>query len=268
MPLLSVISSAYGPTAVHLDETIASVLALTIPDGWEMEWIVQEDGEHPTLSDRLTAIDIVKYQANDARLGISSTRNLALSRASGSLVQALDHDDILLPNAAETLIPRFMEHPIGWAIGQADDLLPDGTRQEYTSAIPFGLTPAGAMNRWAAEHDGNWPIHCAALMMRTEALRALGGWTGIPYDDEVATFAALSEITDGYHDPALTWLYRHHPLQTHRSAASAARSADGRRIALQRAYAVRATGLRFGGALDDLGGLEKMELGPPVKQRG
>jgi len=38
-------------------------------------------------------------------------------------------------------------------------------------------------------------------MMRTEALRALRGWTGIPYDDEVATFAALSEVSDGYHDP-------------------------------------------------------------------
>jgi glycosyltransferase involved in cell wall biosynthesis len=71
------------------------------------------DGENPALSDQMTAIDIVKYQASNARLGISSTRNLALSRASGSLVQTLDHDDILLPNALEALIPRFTEYPIG-----------------------------------------------------------------------------------------------------------------------------------------------------------
>jgi hypothetical protein len=103
---------------------------------------------------------------------------------SGGLVQTLDHDDILLPNTAETLIPRFSEYPIGWAIGQTDDLLPDGTRQQHTPAVPFGLTPAGAMNRCTAGHDGNWPIHCAALMMRTESLRAPGGRTGIPYDAE------------------------------------------------------------------------------------
>jgi hypothetical protein len=78
------------------------------------------------------------------------------------------------------------------------------------------------VNAWAAEHGGNWPIHCAALMMRTASFRALGGWTGIQYDDELATFAGLSEITDGYYDGALTWLYRHHPQQTHRTPAAQA----------------------------------------------
>jgi hypothetical protein len=49
---------------------------------------------------------------------------------------------------------------------------------------------------WRARADG------AALMMRTQALRALGGWTGIPCDDEVATFAALSQ---GPRRLARTW---------------------------------------------------------------
>jgi len=46
------------------------------------------------------------------------------------------------------VIPKTRRH--GLADDEAvhgGDLLPDGTRQEYTPAIPFRLTPAGAMNR-------------------------------------------------------------------------------------------------------------------------
>jgi hypothetical protein len=47
-----------------------------------------------------------------------------------------------------------------------------------------------------------------------------------------------------------------------------ARSADGRRIALQRASAVRATGLYFSRTPDDRDVPAAAEVGPPVKQRG
>ena len=268
MPLISILSSAYGPSATYLDETIASVQNLDVPTGWELEWVIQEDGAEPSLADRLKALDIVNYQANNAQLGIAITRNLALSRVSGSIVQSLDHDDILLPGALKTLILHFDDRRVQWAIGQADDLLPDGTREVYKSAIPFGLICSGTMNQWAVEHDGNWPIQCAALMMRTTTLRALGGWTGIPYDDDVSMFAALSEITDGYYEEELTWLYRHHPLQLHRTAASISRSAEGRRIALQRAHAAQASGLLFDPAKQADISPSGINLGPPVKQRG
>lgn len=245
MPLISILTAAYSPTAIYLPETMASVAAQELPAGWELEWIVQEDGPESPVADTLSSLDIVHYRANGAKLGIAPTRNLALARVSGSIIQALDQDDILLPGSLATLISRFAEHPIHWAIGQADDLLPDGTRCAYPSQISFGVQAAGSINRWAAEHEGNWPIHCAALMMRASSVRALGGWTGIPYDDEVALFAGLSETTDGYYDQTFTWLYRHHALQTHRTDASRSRSEDTRRVALQRANAIRASGLRF-----------------------
>jgi glycosyltransferase involved in cell wall biosynthesis len=114
MPLISILSTVYGPSATYLDETIASVQGLTLPAGWEIEWIVQEDGAEPSLADRLKPIDIIDYQANNAQLGLALTRNLALSRVSGSLVQALDHDDILLPGALTTLIPRFGDARVQW----------------------------------------------------------------------------------------------------------------------------------------------------------
>lgn len=56
---------------------------------------------------------------------------------------------------------------------------------------------------------------------------------------------AVPELTSGYNEPAVTWLYRHHPDQTHRTAQWRTWSTAGRRIALQRAAAVRAAGLMF-----------------------
>lgn len=243
MPTVSILTAVYAPTAKYLPETIASVREQILPTGWSLEWIVQEDGVDPRLADQINELPYARYQANNTHLGLSQTRNLGLSRAIGDLVQVLDHDDVLLPGALATLVPRFVDYPIHWAIGQADDLTPDGTRVTYESALPYGVLPAGRVNTWATEHGGNWPILCAGLMMRTGYLRALGGWVASPADDDVAMFAALSELANGYNEPTVTWLYRHHPEQTHRTREWRAWSTAGRRIALQRIAAVRRTGL-------------------------
>lgn len=162
-----------------------------------------------------------------------------------------------------SLVRRFDEHPIHWAIGQADDLTPAGERVPYESALPYGILTAGQVNKWAGEQGANWPIHCAGLMMRTAAVRALGGWVASPADDDVAMFAALSEISDGYNEPSVTWLYRHHAEQTHRTEAWQRCSAAGRRIALQRSVAVGAAGLQLDAAQDRHVKEVDVQVGPP-----
>jgi glycosyltransferase involved in cell wall biosynthesis len=247
MPLISIVTAVHASGAEYLADTAGAIAAIRLPRGWDLEWIVQEDGDRPELAGRFAGLTFpVSYAANGHQYGTALTRNLALTRASGVLVQALDQDDVLLPNVFMTLIPRFTANRIHWAIGQADDLMPDGTRRPYPSPIPFGLMRAGYANARAADDGGNWPIHAAALMMRTATLRALGGWTALPYDDELATFAAMSEVADGWYDRVITWLYRHHDRQLHRTPAAQALSATGRRVAMQRAQAAAAAGLRFG----------------------
>ena len=245
MPKLTILTAAYGPSATYLHETADSVLNQKLPEHWEMEWIVQEDGCNPALADMLGRYSQAQYEANGLQLGIGNTRNLALSRATGDLVQVLDHDDVLLPGALATLIQRFEQHPIQWAVGAADDLLEDGTRRSWNSDLPFGIVTAGTANRWADEHGGNWPVHCAGLMIRMEILRAIGGWAGTPVDDDIVLFAALSELSRGWNEEAVTWLYRHHPDQTTRSTTWQSLSQTGRRIALQRIAALRNVGFRF-----------------------
>lgn len=263
---VSIITAAYAPLSTYFKATIESVRAQELPEGWELEWLVQEDGEHPDLEGVVAGVPGIKYAANNAHTGISATRNLALTRATGDIVQVLDHDDVLLPGALKTLLPRFDDPSIHWVVGQADDLLPDGTRREYESALPFGRVAAGAVNTWAIEHGGNWPIHCAGLLMRTQLVRACGGWGGVPVDDDIVMFSALSEIADGYNDPATTWLYRIHEQQTHKSAQWRERSADGRRIAMQRVQALRATGLAITGDPANAQRPHEVEVGPAAKE--
>ncbi|MBP2337398.1 glycosyltransferase involved in cell wall biosynthesis [Saccharothrix coeruleofusca] len=264
MPKISVITAAYGPSAHHLAEAARSVQAQQLPPGWSLEWVVQEDGDNPVLANMLGAH--AHYDRNGTRLGIAATRNLALARATGALVQNLDHDDVLLPHALATLIARFEQHPIHWAVGAADDLLEDGTRQSWDSALPFGLIPAGHVNQWAEQHGGNWPVHGGGLMMRTDTLRAIGGWTGIPVDDDLAALAAISELADGWNDRTVTWLYRKHRAQTTQNSLYAGLEDTGRRIALQRAKAIRNIAgptLSTGAAFDS--DSADVEVGPNIK---
>src|SRR6266496_3322700 len=215
---LSIITAAYAPLADYFDDTIKSVMAQELPAGWELEWLIQEDGEKPGLSGQVAHLPNVRYSANKAHTGIAATRNLALTRATGEIVQVLDHDDVLLPGALSQLLSHFEDADTHWVVGQADDLLPDGSRRAYESAIPFGPVAPGVVNDWAIEHGGNWPIHCAGLLMRTTLVRAFGGWGGAPVDDDIIMFAALSECVGGYNVPDTTWLYRVHARQTSKSA--------------------------------------------------
>ncbi len=245
MPRLSILTAAYGPSATYLPETAESVSAQVLPADWDLEWIIQEDGDDPILRSALVHNPMVKYEANGLRLGIGATRNMALSRATGDLVQVLDHDDLLLPGALALLVEKFEQHPIGWAVAAADDLMEDGSRKSWDSDLPFGVVPAGAANRWAEDHGGNWPVHCAGLMMRTDAVRALGGWAGAPVDDDIVLFAALSELSQGWNEARVTWLYRQHAAQTSRSATWRSMSESGRRMALQRIRAIQHSSLNL-----------------------
>ncbi len=244
MPTISILTAEYAPTATYIEDTIASVLCQTLPTGWDMEWIVQEDGAIPQLESQYKKIKIVKYAANHAQNGVAMTRNLALQRVTGELVQLLDHDDMLLPGALEKLIVLFETKSIHWAIGQADDLV-DGKRKPYHAALPYGAIKAGAVYEWATGNKGNWPIHCAGLMIRTDTLRAIGGWPAIITDDDLAMCAALSEVADGYNEQTVTWLYRSTPEQQSKTELWQANDQIGRLYALQRAKAVRQTGLHL-----------------------
>lgn len=263
MPLLTVLSAIHRSGAAFLSETGSSVLEQSLPSGWELEWVVQEDGDVSDLRDRLPAGDErVKYAANGEHLGVAMTRNIALTRARGALLQNLDGDDLLLPGAL-TLASVFSDERIHWAVGQADDLLPDGSRKAFPPDLPFGVVAPGTANTWAADHGANWPIHCAGIMYRTGSVRAVGGWPAVPSDDDVAMFAGLSQVTHGWFEERHTWLYRQHDAQQVRWAANEAWRDRGRTVAAQRALAADLAGLAL--TATSLDPAPSVHVGPLMK---
>ncbi|MGC4938987.1 glycosyltransferase [Kribbella sp. DT2] len=237
MPTLSLITAVHPSGGQYVEATVDSVLRQELPPGWELEWLVQEDGAEPRQAELFAGV--ADYQATGGQHGPGVTRNVALTRASGELVRNLDHDDLLLPGALAGLITRFDDPEIGWAATQADDLLPDGTRRPYASALPFGVLTPGVVNDWALKHHACWPIHCAGLTVRTQLLRSVGGWGAAPSDDDLVMFAAVSELSAGYNDPAVTWLYRHHDTQLSRQENWWRNDSASKAAVMQRIHALR-----------------------------
>ncbi len=107
-PLISVVMPCYqnGET---LSRTVSSVQAQTVRD-WEL--IAVDDGSTDGTAAALDAL-----AAGEARMrvihqkngGVSSARNAGLAAARGTWVFFVDADDILLPEAFETLLARAGE---------------------------------------------------------------------------------------------------------------------------------------------------------------
>ena len=246
--LLSLITAIRkGREDYLIAETAESLLEQRLPTGWILEWLIQEDGEDPALEGivrKFTSSDKrVRYEANGTVLGPGGTRTLALWRARGELIRTLDSDDLLLPGALATQINLFTTYPdIQWSVTQPNELLPDNSQVPYRSTLAFGAVPPGSLNRNMAKY-GRCPVHCAGLMMRVDVARAFGGWMGLPVGEDVGLLAAISEVFVGWHDPAVTWLYRRHHAQTTRTVLRPFWRTLGETAGAQRSAAISRLGL-------------------------
>ncbi len=213
MPLISVLTAAHGDRADFLVEAGESLAAQVLPAGWEMEWVVQEDGEKPQLADAVTAFGFARHEAHGAALGAAATRNLALARVGGELLHVLDSDDLVVPNGLAVSIEAFRTRPwLHWVCGQADDLMPDGTRVPVSAMLPPGLIEPGMVSDHLTAYELP-PIHPAGMTMRTLLTRAVGGWAGIPRNEDNSLLIAVTELSFGYLLPEVTWLHRKHEGQ-------------------------------------------------------
>ncbi|MGQ0840973.1 glycosyltransferase family 2 protein [Actinokineospora sp.] len=241
MPLLSIITAAHGPQATFLPDTAASLAEQTLPACWEFEWLVQQDGEGPSVRDMVPR---ARFAANGRLLGIAATRNLALSRARGDLVRVLDHDDVLLPGSLARPLPLFADPSVHWTLTGADEIDAVGTRTAMPEPPRVGRVPRGAVGA-VTDTVGRWSLLCAGMTARTDSVRALGGWLATPRSEDVGLLTVLAELTDGHIIPEATWCYRRHTAQTHLTPDWRQRADEGVRVVTQRLAAAKRTGLRF-----------------------
>ncbi|MEV6348554.1 glycosyltransferase [Actinoplanes sp. NPDC051851] len=244
MPLISVLTPVHAARGEFLAAAGESLAGQELPGGWELEWLVQEDGAASGLADVARRFPGCRYQANGEALGVNIARNVALSRAEGSLVHVLDSDDLLLPGALRTAIGAFDAHPrVHWVTGQAHDLLPDGTRVAFPAPLEPGVIEPGVMTQLVLE-SGKPAAPCAGLTARTDTVRAFGGWVATPRGGDLALVVALAETTPGFMPPEITWLYRRHPGQITGQAGWVRLQAESMALVRQRIAALRRLGVR------------------------
>ncbi|MGH7292404.1 MAG: glycosyltransferase, partial [Myxococcota bacterium] len=188
----------------------------------------------------------VRYDGKALRAGIAGTRNLALTRVRGDAVLTLDHDDVLLPDGCATLTRALSRSGTRWAIAQVGELGGDGSMTGVSPDLSPGVIPPGAVHRLFEQND-SFPFYCSAgAIVRTNVLRACGGWAGVPHSEDVAVFAAIAEQWPGFYEPVRVALHRVWPEQTSQHAWWKALKPEARATVHQRVAAIREVRLSDG----------------------
>ena len=150
MPRVSVITPTFN-CAGFLDRAIASALGQTYTD---YEVIIADDGSTDDTRDVLARFGTkVRYffQPNG---GLSSARNLALSKASGEFLAYLDADDMWYPHKLESQV-AFLDahgecglvHSDVTIIDESDQVIHRRFNQEAGRKVPSGYCLADLLQR-------------------------------------------------------------------------------------------------------------------------
>ncbi|MBS2538803.1 glycosyltransferase [Catenulispora sp. NF23] len=214
MNVLSIITAIYNPDAGQLREAYDSIRAQVMPDGWELEWVVQEDGRTGIAEEILSSDDPLIAFGSGRQNGVAITRNLALARARGTLVKNLDQDDVLTKGVVMRDIEVLVSNPdVGWTTSRVLDLLPDGSTLGFDNDPPAGrLEPGVVLHHWR-KHNFRLPVHPTTMCLRRELLTAVGGWMAVPGSDDTGALVAASILSPGWFREEVGLLYRKWPGQ-------------------------------------------------------
>lgn len=248
--LITVMTAVHGPGAHHLPDAYKSLLAQELPDGWDWQWVIQEDGETDEVTPHVP--DDPRVSFGQGRAGRAAmARTIGLARAEGQYVKVLDADDMLTPGALARDLSALLGNPgVSWATSRVLDLLPDGTTVGFDQDPPEGVIERGAvLEHWQA-HDYRAQVHPATLIMRRDLLLALGGWMALPASEDTGLLLALNAVSVGWFTADTGLLYRKWPGQVTSQAAHVHAGEREARMAVVEARAVTLASLdgwRFNG---------------------
>lgn len=217
-PRVSVVMSVYnGRSFIH--EAVKSVLAQTFSD---FEFIIIDDGS----TDGSTEI-LRQYAKQDIRIrlfiqenvGLTESLNRGLQRARGEYIARMDDDDVSLPERFGVQVGYLDDHPRCVAVGGQVILINEHGHPIENSTEPAFSDGKGRMEGLWTDHasiergllDGAWPMLQSAVMMRREAIEAVGG-----YDERFVTnqdhdlFLRLAEKGKLTNLPETVVKYRRH----------------------------------------------------------
>jgi glycosyltransferase involved in cell wall biosynthesis len=200
--IVSVITPLFIEGIDFIADAWESVQSQQLPADMSLEWVVQEDADHPEFAERLAELvggdSRVRYAFNGRHCGQAVTRNMAFQRSRGQLIYALDQDDILLPGALHALASEMALRPeVMWVTGHTQRLFDDGSVVERDDPIEDGPLPAGYLLE-LFEKGITIAFYATATMFRRSALQLLGGWPAIVAGEDSELQLAMGAAFDGF----------------------------------------------------------------------
>lgn len=144
------------------------------------EWVVSCDGSDPQQVSDVLRGDLhenIRIIGSNQNNGIAAARNRALREARGQWIYSIDADDLSLRGMV-TLLQEAKGSGLSWSAGLAIDIdekgttifVPPKTFTPFTDTVPLdGFVQT-------ANATGVYPFHCCATLVRTDLVRAAGGW--------------------------------------------------------------------------------------------
>jgi glycosyltransferase involved in cell wall biosynthesis len=210
MPLLSIITATLHPRDDFLLQAWESILA-SAPTNWDFEWLLQEDGDAPTLIGNLPVNDPrIKYAANNIHAGAAATRNAAIARAEGEWIFNLDSDDYYTADGLSGLTRLVDEHPdCIWVSGRAHDYL-DKEHQliEFPNYLPDGRIESEQFLELWKQSGLIFPYVPGCAGVRADMLHALGGYPALPFGEDVSLLGAVAALGPGAYTSTPIYHYR------------------------------------------------------------
>jgi glycosyltransferase involved in cell wall biosynthesis len=179
-PQVTVITPAYNAHAT-LREAVTSALGQTVS---HIEVIVVDDGSAEPAARALSGIEDSRLRVirSDVNRGVSAARNTAVRAARAPAVAQLDADDFWRPDHLEGVLPVLDDPAIGLAYTNVEIVGTDLLDRAITVRAPGDGLPDWLSDRSLHPVDDldrlyrvN-PIPSPSVLMRTDAVRAVGGY--------------------------------------------------------------------------------------------
>lgn len=184
-PIISVVLPVYNGSA-DVRAAIDSILAQTFED---FELIVIDDGSKDDTAQVVAAVTdprlVFVHQANQ---GLAATLNRGLAMARGKYVARMDHDDRALPTRFAKQVAYLDAHPDCALLGTHSQIWEGDTPTKRGHFHPTG----GGTLRFELLFDN--PFVHASVMLRRDAILALGGYTTDPSRQPPEDFELWSRV--------------------------------------------------------------------------
>jgi glycosyltransferase involved in cell wall biosynthesis len=214
-PVVSVIIPCYNQ-AHFLPEAIESALSQR---NHAIEVVVVDDGSPDNIAEVVGRYPRIVFVRQENR-GLAEARNSGFRASKGEFVLFLDADDRLTPNAVESHLLCFAEHPqAGFVVGDIDHITLDGSYDQSPRWLIL------SENHYEELLKVNHVANNIAIMFRRSVIERIGGFNALYHPAEDYEFLLrAARLFPSAHHRSVVACYRRYPASLSRRGAAMLRA--------------------------------------------